>query len=36
MDKKTGAKSAWRIARRFDGSRDPRALLQALIQAHSK
>ena len=24
----------WRISRRFDGSKDPQAVLRALIQAH--
>ena len=31
---KPGEKSAWRISRRFDGTRDPEALVRALIRAH--
>ena len=29
-----GEKSAWRISLRFDGTRDPEALVRALIRAH--
>lgn len=26
--------TAWRVTRRFDGKREPEALLRSLIQAH--
>lgn len=26
----------WRVIRRFDGARDPEAVLRALIRAHSR
>ncbi|EDN00854.1 hypothetical protein BACCAP_01620 [Pseudoflavonifractor capillosus ATCC 29799] len=29
-----GEKRAWRICRRFDGTREPEDLLRALIRAH--
>ena len=31
-----GERAAWRISRRFDGARDPEALVRALIQAHKR
>ena len=31
-----GERALWRISRRFDGARDPEALVRALIKAHRK
>lgn len=31
---RTAASPPWQITRHFDGSKDPEALLRALIQAH--
>ena len=30
------SKTIWQVSRRFDGTRNPEALLRALIQAHKR